>query len=58
MRDCPRPDKQAYPPRGVALATLRRMSRPRRVALSPYLCACGQYHLGRRWRRPVAAWRS
>lgn len=60
MNACPRPDKHPYPTRGIAMSVVRKTPRYRRMGLTAYRCrpGCGQWHVGRRLRRPVVAWRS
>lgn len=58
MGACPRPDKQAYPSRAIALLVINKTPRHKRIGLVPYRCSCGQWHCGRKIRRPRVAWRS
>jgi hypothetical protein len=60
MSACPRPDKDAFTSRSIAMQVVRRTPRYRRMGLTAYRCrpGCGQWHVGRRLRRPVVAWRS
>lgn len=57
---CPHPHKAAYSSRREAVAVLARIPRDRKVGAHPYRClpGCGAWHLGRRIRRPLVAWRS
>ena len=43
---CERPDKVAYPSRAVARRARKRVQKGKEK-LSAYLCACGNWHLGR-----------
>jgi len=56
--DCPYADKKSYESRALAELAIKRMPRHKRTGLHAYRCRCGRYHLGRRLRRPIAAWRA
>lgn len=58
MSTCPHPHKQSYTSRAQALVVAKNTPRHKRVGLAPYRCQCGRWHLGRRIRRPLVAWRS
>lgn len=58
MSVCPRPDKHPYPSRAIAMSVVKRKPKRKRLGLTAYRCACGAYHVGRRLRRPLVAWRS
>lgn len=56
---CPHPHKAAYPSRREVLAVLARIARRKKIGAHPYRCpGCGAWHIGRRIRRPLVAWRS
>ncbi len=58
MSACPRPDKHPFPSRSIAMQIVKRTPRHRRMGLTAYRCQCGAYHVGRRIRRPLVAWRA
>lgn len=60
MSVCPRPDKHPFPSRATAMQVVKRTPRHKRLGLTAYRCrpGCGQWHVGRRIRKPLVAWRS
>lgn len=58
MSACPRPDKDPFPSRAIAMQVVKHTPKRRRLGLTAYRCKCGAYHVGRRIRRPLVAWRS
>lgn len=45
--DCPHPHKMAYASRAAAKRARKRFSKGQNASLSPYLCSCRNWHLGR-----------